>query len=281
MNDFSYKFKDEIPEQKYNRLIDTLKSYGSVAVAFSGGVDSTFLLYAAKMALGERAIAITVSADFVSDREQTEAKEFCQKNGIRQLICPVNMNEIEHFSENPKDRCYYCKRHIFSTILKVAGEQGILEVAEGSNLDDNADYRPGHKAIAELKIKSPLREVCFTKEEIRQVSKHFDLPTWSKPSFACLASRIPYGDTITSEKLSIVEKAEGYLHSLGFNQFRVRLHGSIARIELMPSDFPKFMEDSARLSVYEYLKSLGFSYITLDIKGFRSGSMNEGMSHNP
>ena len=300
---------------KYDSLLSALQSLGSVAVAFSGGVDSTFLLYAAKEALGDAAIAVTISADFVSNREQTEAKEFCKEHGIRQYICPANMTEIPHFTENPTDRCYYCKRHIFENILKIAGEHFISDgatsddsatpnkkdsfvVAEGSNLDDNNDYRPGHRAIAELGIKSPLRDAGFTKAEIREVSRYLGLPTWQKPSFACLASRIPYGDIITTEKLSMIDKAENFLQSLGFSQFRVRFHGgrggagngaidggpqndaargSIARIELMPEDFQRFMEESTRLEVYERFKEIGFSYVALDIKGYRTGSLNEGL----
>ena len=284
----------ELLERKYKNLLDTLRAYGKVAVAFSSGVDSTFLLYAAKEALGSNLIAdggtpsghdsnpdliaVTVSADFVAEREKDEAGTFCKDNGIRHIICDVSLSEIPHFSENPPDRCYYCKHHIFENILRIAGEHGISTVVEGSNLDDNGDYRPGHKAIAELGIKSPLRDCGFSKAEIREVSKHLGLPTWQKPSFACLASRVPYGNTITSQKLTMIDKAEDFLLSHGFSQFRVRHHDSIARIELMPEDFPRFMEDSLRLETYDYFKGLGFSYVALDIKGYRTGSLNETLN---
>lgn len=284
----------ELLEKKYDELKKLLRSYGKVAVAFSSGVDSTFLLYAAKeafaeahnvtesidssVALAKNVIAVTVSADFVAEREKDEAGSFCKEHGIEHVICKASLTDIAHFSENPPDRCYYCKHHIFENILKIAAEHGISAVAEGSNLDDNSDYRPGHKAIAELGIKSPLRECGFTKAEIREVSKHLGLPTWSKPSFACLASRIPYGNIITSEKLSMIDKAEDLLLSLGFTQFRVRHHDEIARIELLPEDFPHFMEDDIRMKVYDELKAFGFRYVALDIKGYRTGSLNEGLS---
>ncbi|MBQ6407599.1 MAG: ATP-dependent sacrificial sulfur transferase LarE [Butyrivibrio sp.] len=284
----------ELLEKKYDELKKLLRSYGKVAVAFSSGVDSTFLLYAAKEAFAEadnvtdgtnnsvafakNVIAVTISADFVAEREKDEAGFFCKEQGIEHVICNASLSDIAHFSENPPDRCYYCKHHIFENILKIAAEHGISTVAEGSNLDDNSDYRPGHKAIAELGIKSPLRECGFTKAEIREVSRHLGLPTWSKPSFACLASRIPYGNIITSEKLSMIDKAEDLLFSLGFSQFRVRHHGDIARIELMPEDFPRFMEDNVRMKVYENFKTIGFGYVALDIKGYRTGSLNEGLS---
>ena len=284
----------ELLEKKYDELKKLLRSYGKVAVAFSSGVDSTFLLYAAKeafaeahnvtesidssVALAKNVIAVTVSADFVAEREKDEAGSFCKEHGIEHVICKASLTDIAHFSENPPDRCYYCKHHIIENILKIAAEHGISAVAEGSNLDDNSDYRPGHKAIAELGIKSPLRECGFTKAEIREVSKHLGLPTWSKPSFACLASRIPYGNIITSEKLSMIDKAEDLLLSLGFSQFRVRHHGDIARIELMPEDFPRFMEDDIRMKVYDEFKAFGFRYVALDIKGYRTGSLNEGLN---
>ncbi len=265
----------DLLKDKYFSLITNLKNLGSLAVAFSGGVDSTFLLYAAKEALGEKAIAVTISSDFVSHREQDDAKNFCAEHGIKQIVCPVNMSDIEHFSENPPDRCYYCKKRLFETIIKKAGENGITYVAEGSNLDDNNDYRPGHRAIKELGVKSPLREASLSKAEIRALSKEFGLPTWQKPSFACLASRIPYGNIITSDKLSKIEQAESYLQDLGFSQFRVRLHEDIARIEVLPSDFSKIMEESTRVDVYTHIKKLGFSYVTLDLQGYRTGSLNE------
>ena len=260
---------------KYDRLKDYLASFGSVAVAFSSGVDSTFLLYAAKEALGDRAIAVTASSCSFPERELKEAKEYCQKMGIRHFVIKSEELEIEGFSHNPKNRCYLCKHELFEKIGALAKEQGINEIAEGSNLDDNGDYRPGLQAVAELGVKSPLRHIGFTKQEIRELSQYLNIPTWNKQSFACLSSRFPYGDLINEKKLKMVDRAEQLLLDMGFHQLRVRIHGDVARIELLPEEFPKFMEEKTRLSVYKKFKEYGFSYVTLDVLGYRMGSMNE------
>lgn len=260
---------------KYDRLKDYLASLGSVAVAFSSGVDSTFLLYAAKEALGDHAIAVTASSCSFPERELKEAKEYCQKMGIRHFVIKSEELEIEGFSHNPKNRCYLCKHELFEKIGALAKEQGINEIAEGSNLDDNGDYRPGLQAVAELGIKSPLRHIGFTKQEIRALSQYLNIPTWNKQSFACLSSRFPYGDLINEKKLKMVDRAEQLLLDMGFHQLRVRIHGDVARIELLPEEFPKFMEEKTRLSVYKKFKEYGFSYVTLDVVGYRMGSMNE------
>ena len=260
---------------KYGRLKDYLASLGSVAVAFSSGVDSTFLLYAAKEALGDHAIAVTASSCSFPERELKEAKEYCQKMGIRHFVIKSEELEIEGFSHNPKNRCYLCKHELFEKIGALAKEQGINEIAEGSNLDDNGDYRPGLQAVAELGVKSPLRHIRFTKQEIRELSQYLNIPTWNKQSFACLSSRFPYGDLINEKKLKMVDRAEQLLLDMGFHQLRVRIHGDVARIELLPDEFPKFMEEKTRLSVYKKFKEYGFSYVTLDVLGYRMGSMNE------
>lgn len=260
---------------KYDRLKDYLASFGSVAVAFSSGVDSTFLLYAAKEALGDHAIAVTASSCSFPERELKEAKEYCQKMGIRHFVIKSEELEIEGFSHNPKNRCYLCKHELFEKIGALAKEQGINEIAEGSNLDDNGDYRPGLQAVAELGVKSPLRHIGFTKQEIRELSQYLNIPTWNKQSFACLSSRFPYGDLINEKKLKMVDRAEQLLLDMGFHQLRVRIHGDVARIELLPDEFPKFMEEKTRLSVYKKFKEYGFSYVTLDVLGYRMGSMNE------
>lgn len=261
--------------KKKEALITYFQSLGSVAVAFSGGVDSTFLIKMAQEALGEKALAVTIESSFVPEREIREAKSFCEKEGIRQIVVEFDEAQVKEFGENPPDRCYFCKKEIFRNIIDAAAKEGIQIVAEGSNLDDEGDYRPGMRAVAEMKIKSPLRELGFTKQEIRLLSKEMGLPTWDKPSFACLASRFVYGEPITREKLGMVEKAEQYLRELGFHQFRVRMHGMMARIEILPEEFDKLMETGIRESICDYLKELGFTYATLDLRGYRTGSMNE------
>lgn len=260
---------------KYEQLKDYLKGFGSVAIAFSSGVDSTFLLYAAKEALGDKVIAVTASSCSFPKRELNEAKEYCDKLGVRHFVIESEELKIEGFSSNPKNRCYLCKRELFEKICALAKEQGINEVAEGSNLDDNGDYRPGLIAVDELGVKSPLRYVRLTKQEIRDLSKQLDIPTWDKQSFACLASRFPYGEEINEKKLGMVDKAEQLLLDKGFHQLRVRIHGDVARIELMPEEFPKFMVEDTRKEVYDKFKEYGFSYVALDVIGYRTGSMNE------
>jgi len=265
---------------KYESLKEYIAGFGSVAVAFSSGVDSTFLLFAAKEALDDKIIAVTASSCSFPERELNEAKAYCEKMNIRHFVITSEELQIEGFSHNPKNRCYLCKKELFNKIRLVADEQKIAEILEGSNLDDNGDYRPGLQAVAELGIKSPLREIGFTKQEIRELSKELNIPTWEKQSFACLSSRFPYGELISEKKLNMVDKAEQLLLDLGFHQLRVRIHGDIARIEIDPKEFDAFMRKEIREEVYNKFREYGFSYVALDIRGYRTGSMNETIDVN-
>lgn len=259
--------------KKYEELKQYIKSLGSVAVAFSGGVDSTFLLKVAHDTLGDNVVAITARSCSFPARELGEARAFCEKEGISHVVVESEELGIEGFAENPKNRCYLCKSELFRKMWAAVRELGIENIAEGSNTDDNGDYRPGLIAVAEQNVKSPLREVGLSKAEIRELSKELGLPTWDKQSFACLSSRFVYGETITEEKLTMVDKAEQLLLDLGFTQVRVRVHGKMARIEIKKDEFQRLIE--AADQVYGYLKSLGFTYVSMDLGGYRTGSMNE------
>lgn len=262
-------------QEKYNILKDYLKSLGSVAVAFSSGVDSTFLLKVAHDVLGDQAVAVTARSCSFPERELKEAEAFTSANGIRHLIVDSEELDIDGFSQNPVNRCYLCKHELFYKMQGIAEENGIKEVVEGSNMDDNGDYRPGLTAVQELGVKSPLRYAELSKSEIRELSKELNLPTWEKQSFACLSSRFPYGETISPEKLKMVDEAEQLLLDLGFRQVRVRHHGTLARIEITEDQFEKIMTGEIRNLINSRLKEIGFTYISLDLGGYRTGSMNE------
>ena len=263
---------DALHEKKQN-LENYLRQLGSVVVAFSSGVDSTFLLKVAHDTLGDKAIAVTARSCSFPERELNEARAFCRAEGIEHIEVESEELSIEGFSQNPKNRCYLCKHELFTKIKDIAKERGFACVAEGSNLDDNGDYRPGLMAVAELEVKSPLRHARMTKDDIRALSKELGLPTWDKQSFACLSSRFVYGETITQEKLAMVDKAEQRLLGLGFSQFRVRIHGDLARIEVDSSELGKIIPVAQELNAY--FRELGFLYVTLDLGGYQMGSMNK------
>ncbi len=264
--------------EKYEQLKKNLAAHGRMMIAFSGGVDSTFLLKAAHEALGENVVAVTAVSCFIPEREQKEAKAFCQAEGIQQIILQYDVLQVEGVKENPQNRCYLCKLALLQKVRELAQSMGITAVAEGSNLDDKSDYRPGAQAVAEMKILSPLQELAFSKQEIREMSHHLGLETWQKPAYACLASRFVYGETLTEEKLQMVSRAEQFLIDRGFRQMRVRIHGDMARIELLPEDMDCFFQKEMRESVLKELTDAGFSRVTVDLAGFQSGSMNKGLT---
>ncbi len=260
---------------KLQALKTYLRELGKVAIAFSGGVDSTFLLMVAHQELGAEVLAITARSGMFPEKEMNEAKMFAADNNIRHLVREIDELSIEGFARNPVNRCYLCKKTLFAMFKETAAANGYVHLAEGSNVDDDNDYRPGMLAIKELKVLSPLKAVGLTKTEIRALSKEMGLPTWEKPSFACLASRFPYGENITREKLKAIDESEQLLFSLGFKQVRVRHHGNLARIEVAPGEMDKLLTQDVREAVCDGIKKAGFTYITVDIQGYRTGSMNE------
>ena len=261
-------------KDKLNELRKIIGELGSLAVGFSGGADSALLLAVAHEVLGERSLAVTAADASVPKREISEAKKFCKDRGIRHIMINTDPLSEESYRNNSSDRCYFCKRGIFSEIIKTAKENGIEYVAEGSNMDDLGDYRPGLKAIAELNVKSPLRDAGLNKSDIRMISKAMGLPTWNKPAYACLASRFVYGEQITEEKLHMIDRAEQFLIGLGFYEERVRMHGDLARIEVAADDIPRLASEEVRNKIYEEFRNIGFLFVTLDMKGYRTGSMN-------
>lgn len=266
-NDNSYKLEN---------LKKILKELGSCLVAISGGADSSFLLKVASEVLGKKKVlAVSIKAEIFPQEELESAKEIAKEIGVEHQIMQCEALNIPQFKMNPSDRCYYCKKELFQKLKDVAKRRSFNFVIDGSNYDDRGDYRPGMKALRELGIRSPLKEAMLTKEDIRLFSRKMGLKTWNKPSFACLASRFPYGKEITKENLTIVDKAENFLRRLNFKQVRVRHHGEIARIELERNDIKTFISKGLLDKVVKKFKELGFLYVTLDLEGYRTGSMNE------
>lgn len=260
---------------KLESLKSILADMGSVLVAYSGGADSTFLLKVASDVLGDNVIAATGTSETYTPRELEDARKNAKLLGVKQIVVSTCELEDENFASNPPERCFYCKSELFTQLVDLAEQHGLKYVADGSNYEDLNDFRPGMKAAAKFGVRSPLKEAGFMKEDIRQLSKEMNLPTWDKPPQPCLSTRFPYGTTITKEKLTTVELAEQFLTELGLKQFRVRVHDDIARIEVLKEDMPLFLDDAISKRIVDRFKALGYTYITLDIQGYRMGSMNE------
>lgn len=273
--DLSHAVKKPELAEKLDRLASILRDYGSVLVAFSGGVDSTFLLKVAVDTLGDKVAAFTEASPLHQSWELTEARELAKQFGVRHVVIEADELEDPDFAANPVNRCYLCKKVIYGGARRIAGELGLAQIADGSNVDDQSDYRPGRQALVEMNIRSPLLEAGFTKNEIRAASRVLGLPTWNRQPLACLASRFPYGTTITVQKLRQVEACETFLRDEGFATFRVRYHGDTARIEVGADAIGRLATSPLRERVVAHFKAAGFTYVALDLEGFRSGSMNE------
>jgi uncharacterized protein len=258
-------------------LVEALKSLDSLLIAYSGGVDSTFLLAVAHEVLGPRVLAVTATAAFYPAHEVRGAIDFARRHGIEHLVLPSEAGRLPAFRANPPDRCYHCKSFLFRKLKEVAEDRGIRHIAHGANADDSDDYRPGKKAAEEAGALAPLLDAGMNKEEIRHLSREMGLPTWNKPAMACLASRIPYGEPITEANLKMIEEAEAFLAAKGFRQFRVRCHGSLARIEVDEDGFSMITATPLREAVASKLKELGFLYVSIDMEGYVTGSLNRDL----
>ena len=266
-------------DKKYNDLRSILQEMGTVALGYSGGVDSTLLLKVAADVLGSRALAMIGRSETYPTREFEEAVALAERMGARYLVVTTEETDDLKFRENPPDRCYFCKTELFGKLQEIATQEGIQWIADGTITDDVGDFRPGMRAKQEKNVRSPLLEAGFSKADVRELSKHLDLPTWDKPSFACLSSRFPYGTGITKENLTRVDSAETFLRDEGFRFFRVRFHDEkTARIEVGTQEIQRLLDNALRERLVTYMKTLGFTYVTLDLQGYRTGSMNEVLS---
>ncbi|MBT1072643.1 ATP-dependent sacrificial sulfur transferase LarE [Pelotalea chapellei] len=263
-----------VQEEKQGSLRKIVREMGSILVAFSGGVDSTLLLKVAHEELGDRAAAITIDAPFHSRHEIDEARRLAQLMGVRHFILHTHDLKIEGLDNNPPDRCYICKKEVFGLCLEMARQNGFAVLADGSNVDDLGDYRPGRKALEELGVRSPLLEAGLTKAEIRANSRDLGLDTWEKPALACLLTRFPHGEEITPQRLNMVEQCENYLREKGFGLFRVRAHGETARIEVTGDELSRLVEAGMREEMTAFFHKAGFAFVTVDMDGYRCGSMN-------
>lgn len=264
-------------EQKWNRLTVLLREMQSAVLAYSGGVDSSLLLKAASTVMGPRLIAVTADSETYPRGELSQARDYAAFLGVTLRVLRTSELETEEFVRNSDKRCYYCKKELFAKLRKLADKEGVAFVLDGSNTDDLGDYRPGRKAAEEFSVRSPLVEAGLSKAEIRQLARDLNLPQWDKPSLACLSSRIPYGTRITPAILDVIQSAEDRLRVFGFRQVRVRHHGDTARIELDPNEFGRLLAGDVYGKITAALKELGYTYICLDLEGYRTGSMNEGM----
>ena len=265
-------------DQKELRLLEQLAEFPSAIVALSGGADSAYLAWAANRAIGDHALSVTALSPSYSAHDRTVVEGFVRRLGVRHEFIETHEMENHKYRANAGDRCYFCKDELFTVLDGIAQERAFAAVAYGVNADDTLDFRPGHRAAAEHRVLAPLLDAELHKAEIRQLSQRAGLPTWDRPASACLASRLPYGTEVTAERLALVERGEAVLRDLGFRQFRVRLHEKLARVEIAPEEMPRAMSGEMAASIAARLKAAGFTYVALDLEGYRQGSLNEGLT---